>query len=165
MAKVLLAIIGTGLLYLVERNLFNTLLFFVILTLSSVYFVVFSKNRKIDTLHTLTIILTFAAAVLPKLKGAGSYSVAPFYLAVLTLVPYDLTYYKKIWYIFWFSFWLLVSYGLYRITWFKLGRYSILVFLVIAPIALRDLFERRKGCGRKVCPISDERTLDDESKS
>ncbi len=164
MMKLLVSIAATGLVYLVGKDFRHALIFGAVVVSTTVYFAL-KKSKKVDTLHVLTVLLTLAATVLPRLRGEAPTQTAAFYVAILSLIPYDLTYAKRIWYASWLGFWFFISYGLFEVVRFKLNQFSFLVVLAIVPIAVRDLFERRKGCGREVCPLSNERSVDNEGKS
>ncbi len=163
MTKLVFSFIAAGLIYLVGRNLRETLIFLITVVSTAVYFM-FLRSKKVDNLHTLTVILVLASSVLPKLRGDFSSYTTPFYIAILLLVPYSLTCANKLWYVNWAGFWIFISYGLYKVSSFKLKEYSVFIVIAVVPIALRDLWERRKGCGRKVCALTNEGTLDDKSK-
>ncbi|ABV34287.1 hypothetical protein Tlet_1733 [Pseudothermotoga lettingae TMO] len=126
---------------------------------TSIYFV-FKKTRKADILHTITLILTIAAIMLPKLRGSPAVSIMPFYLSLALSILYDLFFLSKIWYFVWAGFWGLTGFGLVQLAKDKLSNNAWIVFLAVLLIGVRDLFERRKACGGKICPLSNERDME-----
>ncbi|HOK84008.1 MAG TPA: hypothetical protein PLP64_07260 [Pseudothermotoga sp.] len=158
MAKLLFSIAAAILFYLLKFDVRSIMIFAAFAIPTSVYFFV-RKSRKPDVLHTITLILTVAAMILPKLRGGETISVTPFYIALCISVLYDLIYPTKLWYLTWFAFWGCTGFGLFEVAKTKLADKSWLIFVAIVLIGLRDLFERRKSCGTKVCTLTDERTV------
>ncbi len=158
MAKLLFSFAAVILLYLLKFSARNILIFSAFAIPTSVYFSI-RKFRKTDILHTVTLILTVAVMILPKLRGIETIQITPFYTALIISVLYDLAYSTKLWYPAWIAFWAITGWGLFEVAKIKLENKSWVIFLVVALIGLRDLFERRKSCGGKVCPLTDERAM------
>lgn len=158
MAKLLFSIAALILFYLLKFNMYSILIFAIFVIPTSIYFFI-RKSRKSDILHTITLILTIAVMILPKLRGVDTIPVGPFYAAIIVSILYDLVYATNFWYAAWVAFWSCTALGLFEMVRTKLSDKSWVIFLAVALIGLRDLFERRKSCGRKVCPLTDERTV------
>lgn len=162
MAKLLFSVAAIILLYLLKFDTHSLIVFTAFVIPTSIYFSI-RKSRKPDILHTITLIFTIAAMILPKLRGSEIISITPFYIALAVSILYDLLYATKFWYPIWILFWSCTGFGLFEVVKIKLADKSWLIFLVIALISLRDLFERRKSCGGKVCSLTDERTMGPKS--
>lgn len=158
MAKLLFSIATIILLYLLKFDAYSIVIFALFVVPTSIYFFI-RKSKKSDVLHTITLILTIAVIILPRLRGNETISVTPFYIALAVSILYDLVYNTRFWYLTWITLWSCTGFGLFQVVKTKLADKSWLIFLAVALIGLRDLFERRKSCGGKVCSITDERTV------
>lgn len=119
MAKLLFSIAATILFYLLNFEIYSISIFAIFVLPTSIYFVV-RRSKKPDTLHTVTLILTIAVMILPRLRGGGAPSVTPFYAALIVSILYDLVYATRFWYLAWTTFWSLIAWGyiqLYSQNW------------------------------------------------
>ncbi|MEJ5229862.1 MAG: hypothetical protein WHT65_07645 [Pseudothermotoga sp.] len=158
MAKLMFTFVTLVLLYFLKTATIDLITYAIFALPTGLHFFL-KKAKKADTLHTVTLIITIAAMILPRLRGIQPIPTYFFYIALLLCVFYDVTYNSKLWYLVWTAFWSCTGLGLIEVAKPKLGDKAWLIFLAAILIGLRDLFERRKSCGRKICPLADERTV------
>jgi len=158
MAKLMFTFVALVLLYFLKITTTDLITFAIFALPTGLYFFL-KKAKKTDTLHTVTLIMTIAAMVLPRLRGIEPIQTFFFYIALLLCVLYDVAYSSKLWYLLWAAFWSCTGLGLVEVAKLKMKDKAWTIFLVAFLIGLRDLFERRKSCGRKVCTLTNERTV------
>ncbi|RKX39649.1 MAG: hypothetical protein DRP20_00300 [Thermotogae bacterium] len=164
MTKIILSVAFSLIMFVLKYPISSVVLFAVASLGSSVYFHV-SSSKKADILHSITFVVLILMILVSKINQTEEISTLPFLLALVAAVFYDTLYKSVMWFLPWAVFWASIGYGFLGILTDKYGNSGYLLIVAISLIALRNVFERRKDLGRKICDRSDEANMDSKSKS